>query len=49
MPIEPHQQRRVLIIDDEEIIRDSISTYLEDSGFIVIPGRGRPGRAQPVS
>jgi len=26
---------RVLVIDDEEIVRDSISTYLEDSGFIV--------------
>jgi PAS domain S-box-containing protein len=44
VPIEPHQQRRVLIIDDEEIIRDSIATYLEDSGFIVCQaGDGREG------
>ena len=26
---------RILIIDDEAIIRESISTYLEDSGFSV--------------
>jgi DNA-binding NtrC family response regulator len=25
----------VLVIDDEDIVRDSISTYLEDSGFVV--------------
>ncbi len=28
-------KRCVLVIDDEDIVRDSISTYLEDSGFIV--------------
>ncbi|WP_319406348.1 sigma 54-interacting transcriptional regulator [uncultured Desulfosarcina sp.] len=28
-------QNCVLVIDDEDIVRDSISTYLEDSGFVV--------------
>jgi DNA-binding NtrC family response regulator len=38
------QRRRVLIIDDEDIIRDSVSTYLEDSGFVVYQaGDGREG------
>jgi DNA-binding NtrC family response regulator len=35
VPAEPSKQRRVLIIDDEDIIRESIATYLEDSGFVV--------------
>ncbi|BBO69622.1 hypothetical protein DSCA_35520 [Desulfosarcina alkanivorans] len=44
MPAETAQQRRVLIIDDEEIVRDSVSTYLEDSGFVVYQaGDGRDG------
>ncbi|GAB6904184.1 hypothetical protein DESC_720025 [Desulfosarcina cetonica] len=44
MPIELTEQRRVLIIDDEEIIRDSVSTYLADSGFTVFQARdGREG------
>jgi len=33
--LEPRVSHRVLVIDDEDIIRDSVSTYLEDSGFIV--------------
>ena len=35
MSTEIPEKRRVLVIDDEEIVRDSVSTYLEDSGFIV--------------
>lgn len=44
VPSEPSGQRRVLIIDDEAIIRDSVSTYLQDSGFAVFQaGDGREG------
>ncbi len=44
MSAEPSLKRRVLIIDDEDIIRDSVSTYLEDSGFVVYrAGDGREG------
>ncbi|BBO76297.1 hypothetical protein DSCW_37140 [Desulfosarcina widdelii] len=32
---QPPETRRVLIIDDEDIIRDSVATYLGDSGFDV--------------
>lgn len=35
MTTQPSDTRRVLIIDDEDIIRESIATYLEDSGFSV--------------
>ncbi|MEE4113759.1 MAG: sigma 54-interacting transcriptional regulator [Desulfobacteraceae bacterium] len=35
MSAEIVQPKRVLVIDDEEIVRVSISTYLEDSGFAV--------------
>jgi len=28
-------KQRVLIVDDEEMVRESMSTYLEDSGFLV--------------
>ena len=38
------QTRKVLIIDDEDIIRDSVSIYLEDSGFVVHQAKdGREG------
>jgi DNA-binding NtrC family response regulator len=41
---EASEKKRVLIIDDEDIIRDSVSTYLEDSGFTVHQaGDGREG------
>lgn len=44
MSAESNAKHRVLIIDDEAIIRDSVSTYLEDSGFIVHQaGDGREG------
>ena len=44
MSSESSGQRRVLIIDDEAIIRDSVSTYLQDSGFAVFQaGDGREG------
>jgi DNA-binding NtrC family response regulator len=37
-------KHHVLIIDDEDIVRDSISTYLGDSGFVVHQARdGREG------
>ena len=39
MAPELSDERRVLVIDDEEIIRDSVSTYLEDSGFVVFQAR----------
>ena len=35
MSTDPLEKRRVLVIDDEEIVRDSVSTYLQDSGFTV--------------
>ena len=38
---------RILIIDDEDIVRDSISTYLGDSGFVVHQAQdGREGLEQ---
>jgi DNA-binding NtrC family response regulator len=44
VPLDPQPGRRVLIIDDEEIIRDSASVYLEDSGFVVYQASdGREG------
>ena len=44
MNIESSEKRRVLVIDDEDIVRDSVSTYLEDSGFIVFQAKdGREG------
>ena len=47
MDIEASGKRHVLVIDDEEIVRDSVSTYLEDSGFVVFQARdGREGLEQ---
>ncbi|BBO90182.1 sigma 54-interacting transcriptional regulator [Desulfosarcina ovata] len=47
MTVEQSGKRRVLIIDDEDIIRDSVSTYLEDSGFTVDQaGDGEEGLAR---
>ncbi len=44
MAIESIDERRVLVIDDEDIVRDSVSTYLEDSGFVVFQAKdGREG------
>ena len=45
MPIEPHQQRRVLIIDDEDIIRDSMSppTWKTAVSFVCQARDGREG------
>ena len=44
VPMPFTETRRVLIVDDEEIIRDSVTTYLEDSGFEVHQARdGREG------
>jgi PAS domain S-box-containing protein len=41
---QPSNNKRVLIIDDEDIIRDSVATYLGDSGFSVHQaGDGREG------
>jgi DNA-binding NtrC family response regulator len=36
VPIAAPPSARILIVDDEAIIRESISTYLEDSGFSVM-------------
>ena len=33
---------RVLVIDDETIVRDSIVAYLEDSGFDVLEAENGP-------
>jgi DNA-binding NtrC family response regulator len=42
--IESPGKPRVLVIDDEDIVRDSVSTYLEDSGFVVFQAKdGREG------
>ena len=47
MPVESAKQRRVLIIDDEEIIRGSIAVYLKDSGFTVYQAQdGKSGLQQ---
>ena len=47
MSIDSPAQRRVLVIDDEDIVRDSVSTYLEDSGFVVFQAMdGREGLDQ---
>jgi DNA-binding NtrC family response regulator len=35
MPNENIDQDRILIIEDEDIVRESMTTYLEDSGFAV--------------
>lgn len=35
MATECSVKQRVLIVDDEEMVRESMSTYLEDSGFLV--------------
>ncbi len=40
----PNDKQRILIIDDEEIVRESIATYLEDSGFSLHQARdGKDG------
>jgi DNA-binding NtrC family response regulator len=39
---ETHSHARILVIDDEELIRQSIATYLEDSGFEVIQADDGP-------
>ena len=44
MTIDSSAAHRVLVIDDEDIVRDSVSTYLSDSGFVVFQARdGREG------
>ncbi|MGA6924874.1 MAG: sigma 54-interacting transcriptional regulator [Desulfosarcina sp.] len=44
MPAENPAKSRILVIDDEEIVRDSISTFLADSGFVVHQAKdGREG------
>ena len=30
---------KILVIDDEPVIRESMTAYLEDSGFHGLPGR----------
>ena len=46
MPSSAHRPIKILAIDDEPIIRDSIASYLEDSGFKVLQaGDGREGLA----
>ena len=44
MPSSAHKRLRVLAIDDEPVVRESIAAYLEDSGFDVIQaGNGQEG------
>jgi len=46
MPSSAHRPVKILAIDDELVIRDSIASYLEDSGFKVLQaGDGRQGLA----
>ena len=46
MPSSAHRPIKILAIDDEPIIRDSIASYLEDSGFKVLQaGDGKQGLA----
>ncbi len=41
-----HPDATVLVIDDEELIRESIATYLGDSGFAVIQANDGPSGLQ---
>ena len=44
MPSSAHRPIKILAIDDEPVIRDSIAAYLEDSGFNVLQaGDGQQG------
>ncbi len=44
MPSSAHKSLKILAIDDEPVVRDSIAAYLEDSGFEVIQaGDGQEG------
>ncbi len=44
MPSSAHKPRKILAIDDEPVVRDSIAAYLEDSGFEVLQaGDGQEG------
>jgi PAS domain S-box-containing protein len=44
MPSSAHRPIKILAIDDEPVIRDSIASYLEDSGFLVLQaGNGQTG------
>ena len=44
MPSSAHRPLKILAIDDEPVIRDSIAAYLEDSGFKVLQaGDGQQG------
>ena len=46
MPSSAHGPVKILAIDDEPVIRDSIASYLEDSGFKVLQaGDGQAGLA----
>ena len=46
MPSSAHKPLKILAIDDEPVVRDSISAYLEDSGFEVLQaGDGQEERA----
>ena len=46
MPSSAHRPVKILAIDDEPVIRDSIASYLEDSGFKVLQaGDGKEGLA----
>ncbi len=47
MPSSAHKPRKILAIDDEPVVRDSIAAYLEDSGFEILQaGDGQEGLAQ---
>ncbi len=44
MPSSAHRPLKILAIDDEPVVRDSIAAYLEDSGFEVVQaGDGQEG------
>jgi PAS domain S-box-containing protein len=44
MPSSAHKPLKILAIDDEPVVRDSIAAYLEDSGFEVLQaGDGQEG------
>ncbi len=43
-----HSDARVLVIDDEQLIRESIATYLMDSGFEVVQAEDGPTGLQLV-
>ena len=48
-PCQNNSDGTVLVIDDERLIRESIATYLMDSGFTVLQAEDGPSGLQMVN